>query len=153
MFQLFRNKLKQGFGKVWNTRPQLWRFETLQQWDYIGKLLKRTEIKWKLTKSLNVSVVRNVMQQTETRNWKRWKYQAPLSSGVLKHCSTWDYIGKLMKWTETWRKLLKWTETWCKLTKSERFICFETFHINLKNKVLEKWPISGVLKHCNIEMI
>ena len=50
-----------------------------------------------------------------------------------------DYIGKLLKRTETWRKL----------TKSECFSCFETKLKQALEKVKIPGPISGVLKHWN----
>ena len=67
--------------------------------------------------SPNVSVV---SKQNWNKLWKRWKYQAPFL--VFWNTETMDYIGKLLKRTETWRKL----------TKSKCFSCFETFQIKIE---------------------
>ena len=55
----------------------------------------------------------------------------------------WDYIGKLLKWTETWKKL----------TKSKRFSCFETKLKQALEKVKIPGPISSVSKYWNNKLI
>ena len=58
---------------------------------------------------------------------------------VFRNTETMDYIGKLLKQTETGRKL----------TKSERFSRFETKLKQVLEKVKILGPISGVSKHWN----
>ena len=66
---------------------------------------------------------RNVSKQNWNKLWKRWKYPAPFL--LFRNTETMDYIGKLLKRTETGRKL----------TKSKWFSCFEKNW----NKLWKRW--------------
>ena len=79
----------------------------------------------------------NVSNQNWNELLKSWKYETQFL--VFRNTETMDYIGKL----------LKRTETWWKLSRSKRFSCFETKLKQALEKVKIPGPISGVLKYWN----
>ena len=98
------------------------------------------ETDWNMKKIYQVRtfhLFRNVLKQNWNKLWKRWKYQTPFL--VFRNTETVDYIGKLLKRTETWRKL----------AKSERFSFFETKLKQAQEKVKIPGPISCLSKYWN----
>ena len=86
-FQLNRNvskKLKQALEKVKIRGPIS---SVLKHWNN-GLYREIIERDW------------NISKQNWNKLWKRWKYQAPFL--VFRNTETMDYIGKLLKRTETW---------------------------------------------------